>query len=452
MKRIDWTRRDFLKTAGMMAGAGYLKPLFSLVSEGKSIAGAYPEEVLHIEQYTKGKVKPGMIISKDNVELIKDIAPEGLVIELQRGNTQIKIVETTLEVANPPGVVPKYWIEATLRNKGKAVLDSKGQLRAKDGNWWMGGFPFPEPKTGLEYIWDFTSNNYRCDNWMVPAREHDIDSNGNVTRTNLTIYQQEISSGRLVLPPKPYNPLYHNELYREHLSFYSPEDVEGLQNVTIVYNDASKLPATYLYIPALRRVRRVPSTERFEPVAPNGVYFISDLGLINDPTLTWTYKLIGSKPMLSWSPVNRGLWAPEPRKDFTFAESEQKLPNSSWELRPEMAIVEGHTHLPGGNVYSRKLTYIDAVYLTPAFAQWWDRAGRLWKFGVHPLTDTGLPDHMGGTFPADAAICYFDVLRDTHTNVFFPRHNHWGSAAVNDPDLKIQNSMTPEAMLTTGMV
>src|SRR5918996_5130366 len=97
-----WSRRDFLKKAGAFAGAGMLQPVISLIGAGKSIAAAYPDEVLSIENYTKGRVKPGMIISKDNAELVKDLCPEGLYNELARG-AQLKITETTLraDALNP---------------------------------------------------------------------------------------------------------------------------------------------------------------------------------------------------------------------------------------------------------------------------------------------------------------------------------------------------------------
>ena len=80
-----WSRRGFLKRSGVVLGAGLLQPVLSLIGSGKSIAAAYPDEVLSIEKYTKGKIKPGMVISKENYQLIKDIAPEGLLVELQRG-------------------------------------------------------------------------------------------------------------------------------------------------------------------------------------------------------------------------------------------------------------------------------------------------------------------------------------------------------------------------------
>jgi hypothetical protein len=58
MWKPECTRRDFLKAAGSWAGAGLLQPVLPLIGAGKSIAAAYPEEVLSIEKYTKGRVKP----------------------------------------------------------------------------------------------------------------------------------------------------------------------------------------------------------------------------------------------------------------------------------------------------------------------------------------------------------------------------------------------------------
>jgi len=145
-----WTRRGFLKRAGAFLGAGLLQPVISLIGSGKSIAAAYPDEVLSIEKYTKGKIKPGMVISKDNYQLVKDIAPEGLLVELQRG-AEIKIGETTMKAE---ATQPKFWIEATLRNKGQAILDKNGQLWHKGGGPWIGGCPFAEPSTALEAMWN----------------------------------------------------------------------------------------------------------------------------------------------------------------------------------------------------------------------------------------------------------------------------------------------------------
>jgi hypothetical protein len=215
-----WTRRGFLKRAGALVGAGLLQPVLSLIDAGKTVEAAYPEEVLSIEKYTKGKIKPGMVISKDNVELIKDIAPEGLMVELQRGG-QIKIGETTLR---PEATQPKFWIAATLRNKGQAVLDKNGQLWHKGGGTWIGGCPFPEPQTALEAMWDYKFSPRRYDNLIVVSTVTHIDTSGTVVRRDEALFLQIQSVGRLVLDPKPVNSKYKDELHRNLLSINKPFD------------------------------------------------------------------------------------------------------------------------------------------------------------------------------------------------------------------------------------
>ncbi len=442
MKWLEWTRRDFLKTAGAWAGAGLLQPVLPLIGAGKSIEAAYPEEVLSIEKYTKGRVKPGMVISKDNAELVKDIAPEGLYVELKRG-AEIKIAEATLKA---DAVNPTFWVEATLRNKGQAVLDKKGQLWHKDGGPWIGGAPFPEPKTALEAMWNYKFNPRRYDDLRVISEVVAIDNNGNVIRRDGAIYMQIQTVGRLVVDPKPILPKYKDEIHRTLLSLTAPFDVYGLAVASIIFYDAARLPDTILYIPTLRRTRRVPSTQRFEAASPYAVYFVSDLDLQNDPVLTWSWKLAGRKPMLGPSPSNLGARAKGATKeDFVFPPSDEKFPRSTYELRPEMFLVDGVPHLPGAN-YSRKRMYIDAIYHRAQMADIWDMAGKLWKFFVFLTGDTGVSAGAPGTAPDLTGIVFADLQKDYHSNVnFFDK--------VGDIDFRVNKNLTIEDWITpSGML
>ena len=83
-----------------------------------------------------------------------------------------------------------------------------------------------------------------------------------MVRYNLTHYIHIQASGRLVVEPKPFLPDYKDELYRTVLAFENPFDVQGLQIATTTYYDNSRLPDTDSYIPALRRTRRLPSSQR----------------------------------------------------------------------------------------------------------------------------------------------------------------------------------------------
>ncbi|MCX7168742.1 MAG: hypothetical protein NTY41_00230, partial [Proteobacteria bacterium] len=63
----DYSRRTFLEnTAKGMLGAGLLGSAWSLFARTGSTGGAYPDELNSIEEYTRGKLKAGDVITRDN--------------------------------------------------------------------------------------------------------------------------------------------------------------------------------------------------------------------------------------------------------------------------------------------------------------------------------------------------------------------------------------------------
>ncbi len=65
INRFDrgFSRRKFLNDAARgMLGAGVLMPLSQAIAANGEISKAYPDELLSIEGYTKGKIKTGDFI------------------------------------------------------------------------------------------------------------------------------------------------------------------------------------------------------------------------------------------------------------------------------------------------------------------------------------------------------------------------------------------------------
>src|SRR6266404_53097 len=57
---FDYSRRIFTeKTARGILTAGVLTPLWPLIADAADVGKAYPEELLSIDAYTKGKIKTG---------------------------------------------------------------------------------------------------------------------------------------------------------------------------------------------------------------------------------------------------------------------------------------------------------------------------------------------------------------------------------------------------------
>ncbi len=445
MSKLDWHRRDFLKAAGTWAGAGLLQPIISLIDAGKPVELAYPDELLSIEQYTKGRVKPGMVIGKDNADLIKDIAIESLYMELKRGNTEIKIVDPIMK---PDSYTPTYWLQATLKNRGMAKLDDKGQLWTKDGKPWIGGNPFAEANTALEWMWNDAFNLRRYDDLLVVAPERDIDTNGTVVRRSFPLFSRILTQGRLVVDPKPAWPGFEKELSRTVLTFEAPVDVYGLGLVTIVYYDAAQMPGTFAYIPTLRRVRTLPTSQRFEAAAPYTAYFATDFDLQGDPLLTWSWQMGGKRPLLWPSPLNLGQYASPPpkREDFSWPDCDDKIPRTSWHLMPEIIMVDGVPHLEGAS-YSKKRMYINPLDGRAQLAEMYDLAGKLWKWECFVVGETGAGCGVpGSTSPDLTGITFADLQKDYHSNIYFQKEAGGYKFALNS-GMKIGEWMTPSALM-----
>jgi hypothetical protein len=231
------------------------------------------------------------------------------------------------------------------------------------------------------------------------------------------------------------------------LTFVEPFDVYGLSIVTTGFYDATKDVNLAGYIPTLRRVRRLPSTQRFEPPGPYNVYYSSDISLHNDPILTWNWKLIERKPMLLPAPTNIGAFASgATEKDFVFPYAEnQKYPRTTWELRPEVVVVEGTTNLPGCP-YSRKRLFYDAITQRATCAETWDLQGQPFKFMTYYF---GTYDAGGVKAKAEACLSFANLQTDTHSNIWiFPQIG--GVKVAVNAGTRIEDWFTEKAMLARG--
>ena len=94
----DYSRRHFMeKTAKGFGSAGILSALWPLMAHSGDSFKAYPEELTNIEAYTKGKIKIGDTINKDNVELVQDLIDPMLFQEVSQDGRTFFILPTQTE-------------------------------------------------------------------------------------------------------------------------------------------------------------------------------------------------------------------------------------------------------------------------------------------------------------------------------------------------------------------
>jgi hypothetical protein len=379
IKKYDhnYSRRLFLDrlAKGSMA-AGVLSPLWPLISQAGDITKAYPEELLSIEAYTKGQIKTGDFITADNVEIVKDLLDPIAYVQIAQMGRRVKIAPTTTDVTK---IFPHEYLEATLRNQGKAKMDADGNVFTTDGQPWIGGNPFPDAQTGTEAFANITLSWGRHDENLYAIRDWDIGPNGSEQYQYDFCWAEKNTVG-LVNADTPYWAGHEDKLRYQSVWFTYPNDSRGTSFLNTWYYDQRKFPELFGYIPAFKRVRRFPSSQRFEPLVPGITVFLSDAWAAGDPMLTWgNYKVIGRQPMLgaisnNWMGNNENY---EPgvhggEKGITFFDQ-------TMELIPETLVIEAEpTGYPRAPV-SKKRVWIDTRNMMFIAYVTYDRRGELWK-------------------------------------------------------------------------
>ncbi|MEH6543522.1 MAG: DUF1329 domain-containing protein [Porticoccaceae bacterium] len=378
----DYGRRHFMeKTAKGAMGAGVLTSLWPLIGNTGDITKAYPEELLSIDAYTKGKVKTGDYVDASNVELVKELLDPVIYVQISQMGRRIKIVPTTTEISK---LYPKDFLDASLKNQGKAALDADGNVVVKDtGEAWIGGMPFPDPQTALEGFSNLTLSWGRHDTSLFAVDSKSIDNKGNLAY-EYDLYWVEQNTTGLVSDPNGLTtkPGSEHLLRNQTALFTYPNDVKGTAFLSIWDYDQRKFPDLYGYLPAFKRVRRFPTNQRFEPLVPGMTFFLSDAWGAGDPALTWgNYKVVGRQPMLG---SQSDTWQGDKEnwdKDDTLhgGPQDKSFFATSFEFCPEVVIYEaepvGYPRAP----ISKKRAYIDVrnnVYIGYIT---YDRRGEIWR-------------------------------------------------------------------------
>ncbi|EIT71061.1 MULTISPECIES: DUF1329 domain-containing protein [Hydrocarboniphaga] len=374
---FDYSRRMFMgKTLAGAATAGVLAPMWSELAHSADVSKAYPDELLSIEMYTKGKIKPGDVLTADNVDAVKDLLDPVAYKQVKTMGRRINIVESTKDVTR---LYPAAYLDSTLRNKGKAKFGADGNVYDEAGKPWVGGSPFPDAKDANEATANLTLSWGRHDYSQYAIRDWDIDPSGEIS------YQYDFVWCELNCTSRSDGKVWNNRsdlLRLQSVFFTAPNDTKGSSFLNTWYYDQRKFPDLIGYLPAFKRVRQFPTNQRFEPLVPGITLFLSDAWSAGDPMQTWgNYKIVGRGPMLGaignknftgGSNANYERSVHGGPKGKTFHETYM-------ELIPECVIVEAEpTGFPRAPV-GKKRTWIDVrngmfiAYVT------YDRRGEIWK-------------------------------------------------------------------------
>lgn len=455
---FNYSRRKFLEKSLMgAASAGVLTSLWPMIARSESgltnIGKAYPDELLSIEMHTKGKIKPGDVITADNVEHVAHLLDPIALEQVQTMGRRIHIAETTTDITK---LYPHDYLEATLRNYGQAVFDNKGNVRTKDGGPWIGGSPFPDPQTAREAAADITLAWGRNDWQMSATRDHDITPSGDIAYQYDFVWTELQATARA-----DGRQLFgRDDILRYNATWFSrPDDVNGTAYLNTWHYDQTKFPDLLGYLPAFRRVRKFPTNQRFEPLVPGMVLFLSDAWAAGDPMLTWgNYKIVGRKPMLGAQNAANFMGGRDNWEKPVHGGPKGQTFHDTWmELCPECIEIEcepvGYPRSPVG----KRRTWIDVRNQCFIASVTTDRKGEVWK-SFEPQFAQYSNEHETFTKGGSPAwswtgVMIYDRLDGRMTRYYVAKEVQGGyrtTFETNDERDVYNRYMTPQALQRLG--
>lgn len=449
----DYSRRTFLaNTSKGMLAAGVIGSAWSAFARSGDMAGAYPDELNSIEEYSRGRLKAGDVISHDNVDLVKDLLDPVRYRQIMDMGRRLTLAPTTTD---PYRLNPAPYIEATLRNRGSAVFDAKGNVVTRDGRPWIGGNPFPEPQSAAEVFAAHTLSWGRHDASFYAAKEYDLDEAGNVLYRYASGWAEMAAIGRTTLDPKPYFTGHEDKVRYQSVFFVEPADSRGVAYLNIWAYDQTQFPELYGYVPAFKRVRRFPTNQRFEPLIPGSELYLSDAWAAGDPFLTWgNYRIVDRGPYLA--AVSGGWNSDHPNWEHkTHGGRHGTLFwDTTVELVPEAIVIEAEPIMFPRAPVSKKRVWFDARTLLPLAMVSYDRRGQPFRFfdGAFSVYDDGKSRVMDGKNPywSWATLHAYNVQTNRMTRIEQVREVGGGHAMrVNDQSI-YEKYLTIDALQRLG--
>jgi hypothetical protein len=309
-------------------------------------------------------LNPGDVIEASNLDKYEEYLSTGVAYLVANEGHALKIGEAKTYPHNP-----KY-AEFTAQYSSQVTLDA--------GTGYFSGYtqgqPFPDidvndpeagPKIGYnveyrlrpdELIYEYIDLVYR-------------GKNNKIERLLNMKVRQLYFTGRATMPPVE-NP--EQVRWQEFVGFSDPLDVAGVSFLIKRFMDPGKIDDSWAYIPAVRRIRRMASAQRSDPLLGSD-WSLEDMYCYNDKVEDQTWKLLRKQKMY----LNRYATTTEGRPVKWGGKNGWSFREQPHELR-DIYVIEG-TPKRARHPYSKRVMYIDAEWFDTPQVDTYDNKGELWK-------------------------------------------------------------------------
>jgi hypothetical protein len=306
--------------------------------------------------------KPLFRITSENVQQYSARLPVGAAKLLAQNKSLYFNVYPTRRSAT----FPKEIYDATMANATSAELQGDDGLSGAKL-----GFPFPIPRSGSEAIINHRVR-YRGDSVLLTGTVFVVAASGKYQLNGFTssvefsyanIGRKEPSDDGLIF-----------QILRKDIS---PPRLAGSMTLVWEYLDGRR--DAWQYSPGSNRIRRAPVVAFDNPIAgADGLQNVDQQDMFNGAQSRYSWKLLGKKEMVI--PYNNyRLVRPELKYADIIKAGHMNPEHLRYELH-RVWVVEA-TLKPGqGNVYSKRVFYIDEDSWNIAGVDCYDARGQLWRY------------------------------------------------------------------------
>jgi Protein of unknown function (DUF1329) len=281
------------------------------------------------------------------------------------------------------------YVGATEKFVGTAKIGPESSLRD-----YTAGQPFPmdaidcqgDPQAGAKIIWNF---DYQWEGDGADARfYYSYWDRGE----QLPLYFEGTSKAvALAHRVEPESLAQGGDLFRREkrkgafgIEVEAPFDARGTAVLNYRYKSADGTAAerqnddTWVYVPTLRRVRRISSAQRADAVSGTDFTF-DDLRGFAGIVPQYTWECLGEMDLVA--PMNSKVAAYPYQRDHNFGPYGLSYADDRWELRHAVKI--RFTPNDAAHPYHHKDIYLDRQTLVALYSFAYDRKGELWKIIWH---------------------------------------------------------------------
>jgi hypothetical protein len=318
-------------------------------------------------------VVPGDRITDQNIDKVKDLISPGLEWCIQHG-FPLTIGETKhIEW-------PKAYKEATEKYAPQVKLSADG-LSLQN---YVAGAPFPnvdpkDPQFAIKLMWNYEYKFSPGDD--LDLRNFDADTGAVANHGSLTVERHFLLdhlrnlfwNGRLYVDPKPELPNPTGLRTQQGLyPILEPFDLKGVGALSYRYVDPGKQDDSWLYLPSLRRVRRLSTAQRSDALFGQDTDVDSYYGYAGH--IAWMqWKYLGERDLLGVYHAKHFPVKWNDKVDWAF--------DDTWEKR-RVYVIEGVSKLPQ-YAYGKRVIFIDKESWLVPLSDIYDRSGELWKIWIN---------------------------------------------------------------------